>query len=283
MKPKHWTLLAFALSASTALAQPAEEGEIEMDAEEGQPSLDADMAAADAAPAPTDASLLQATAQPVSWSDIVTVIRKPFLKRKRWDLLPMWSVGINDNMIRHMGFGGQLNYFLTDVMSIGLEGQYYTHSFQESFDLVARQARRLPVANKYNWSAALNFHYVPVYGKFAIFDKRIVTWESFFTAGVGAIETEVVPSNLAFEPFKNMLFSPNVGASMRFFIFKWMTVDFGIRDYVFLDKFESTDRTPNQSASEAKDNGSTAVINHVMFQLGLSFWLPTSFEYTTFR
>jgi hypothetical protein len=25
------------------------------------------------------------------------------------------------------------------------------------------------------------------------------------------------------------------------------------------------------------------VINNVMFQIGVSFWLPTSFEYTTFR
>ena len=39
----------------------------------------------------------------------------------------------------------------------------------------------------------------------------------------------------------------------------------------------------NDSADEAKSNASTSFINNVMFQIGLSFWLPTSFEYTTFR
>ena len=34
----------------------------------------------------------------------------------------------------------------------GVEGQYYEHVFQEPFDLVARQARRLPTVNQYNWS-----------------------------------------------------------------------------------------------------------------------------------
>jgi len=78
---------------------------------------------------------------------------------------------------------------------------------------------------------------------------------------------------------------PNVGASMRFFLAKWLTVNVGIRDYVFYDKFEPVDRSPtmNATADQAKSNSDGALINNVMFQFGVSFWLPTSFEYTTFR
>ena len=68
---------------------------------------------------------------------------------------------MNDNMIRHDTIGGEFAYYLTDVLAVGVEGQYYVHSFSEPFDLVARQARRLPTVNQYNWSAALDFHYVP--------------------------------------------------------------------------------------------------------------------------
>jgi hypothetical protein len=39
----------------------------------------------------------------------------------------------------------------------------------------------------------------------------------------------------------------------------------------------------NATASEAKDNADSAFINNIMFQIGVSFWLPTGFEYTTFR
>jgi len=39
----------------------------------------------------------------------------------------------------------------------------------------------------------------------------------------------------------------------------------------------------NATADEAKADADSAFINNIMFQIGLSFWLPTSFEYTTFR
>jgi outer membrane beta-barrel protein len=222
---------------------------------------------------------------PLAWQDVVVVVRKPFLKSRRTELLPFVGTTMNDNMIRHYSLGGELAYYLTDVLAVGVEGQYYVHSFREPFDLVARQARRLPTLNQYNWSAALDFHYVPVYGKFAIFDHNLVTWEAFFTAGIGAGQSEVVPRDTKFPGFTNLLIMPNVGASMRFFLAKWVTVSLGIRDYVFFDHFEPNNRSETMfaTASDAKDHSDGSLINNVMFQIGVSFWIPTSFEYTTFR
>jgi outer membrane beta-barrel protein len=222
---------------------------------------------------------------PLSWQDIVVVIRKPFLKVRRTELTPFFGTTMNDNLIRHYTFGGELAYYLTDVLAVGIEGQAFLHSFQEPFDLVARQARRLPTVNEYKWSAALDFHYVPVYGKFAILDHRLVTWESYFTAGIGAGESEVIPRDTKFPGFTNLLIMPNVGASMRFFLSRWMTVSLGIRDYVFYDHFEPRNRSETNfaTAADAKANAEGSLINSVMFQIGVSFWIPTSFEYTTFR
>jgi outer membrane beta-barrel protein len=217
-----------------------------------------------------------------SWQDIVVVVRKPFLKVGRTELLPTWGVTMNDNLIQHVQFNGQFNYYLTDVLAVGLEGHLYVKSLREPFDLVARQARRLPTVNKYNYGAALNFHYVPVYGKFAVLDQHLIHWEAFFTAGVGFTESEVLPRDPALQPFKNFLVTPNVGASMRFFLTKFLTVNVGIRDYIFVDKFEAVNRT-EVNGDLAKQNASSALINNVVFQAGISFWFPTSFEYTTFR
>ena len=213
------------------------------------------------------------------------MIRKPFLKVRRTELFPFVGTTMNDNMIRHYTVGGELAYYLTDVLAVGVEGQYFAHSFQEPYDLVARQARRLPTLNGYKWSAALDFHYVPIYGKFAILDHRLVTWESFFTAGIGAGESEVIPRDTKFPGFTNLLIMPNVGASMRFFITKWVTVNLGIRDYIFYDHFEPRNRSETMfpTAALAKDHSEGTLINNLMFQIGVSFWVPTSFEYTTFR
>lgn len=222
---------------------------------------------------------------PLSWQDIVVVIRKPFLKVRRTELLPFVGTTLNDSLIRHYTVGGELAYYLTDVLAVGIEGQAFLHSFQEPFDLVARQARRLPTVNEYKWSAALDFHYVPVYGKFAILDHKLVTWESYFTAGIGAGESEVIPRDTKFPGFTNLLIMPNVGASMRFFLSRWLTINLGIRDYVFYDHYEPRNRSEIMfaTAADAKSNAEGSLVNNVMFQIGVSFWIPTTFEYTTFR
>jgi outer membrane beta-barrel protein len=256
--------------------------EIDMGEPEKQGDLNADLNASQTG-TPVKATPIKKT--PLSWQDIVVVIRKPFLKVRRTELLPYVGTTMNDNMIRHYTVGGELAYYLTDVLAVGVEGMYYVHSFREPFDLVARQARRLPTINQYNWSAALDFHYVPVYGKFAILDHKLVTWETAFTAGIGAGQSEVIPRDTKFPGFTNLLIMPNVGASMRFFISKWLTVNVGIRDYVFYDHFEPKNRSEMlyATASDAKDHADGSLINNVMFQVGVSFWVPTSFEYTTFR
>lgn len=294
-------LLAGTIFASPASAQPEEDPEIEIEPEEGgegggdveieiepeeaQGDLEADTAALDEGGDAAVKADGKASDYKVSWQDIVVVIRKPFLKVRRWELQPHLATTMNDNMVRHVGAGAQINYYLTDVLAVGVEGQYFTKQFREPFDLVARQARRLPTINKYNFAAAFNFHYVPVYGKFAIFDKKIVTWETYFTAGLGITQSEVIPRDPRFGAFKNILITPNIGASMRFFIFEWMTVNLSIRDYLFVDKFEPVSRSEMKYADpgEAQENADSAFINNVMFQLGVSFWLPPTFEYTTFR
>lgn len=245
--------------------------------------LKADLNIADQNTGPIKTTPVKKT--PLSWQDIVVVVRKPFLKSHRTELLPFVGTTMNDNMIRHYTIGGELAYYLTDVLAVGVEGMYYTHSFQEPFDLVARQARRLPTVNQYNWSAALDFHYVPVYGKFAILDHSLVTWESFFTAGIGAGQSQIIPRDTKFDAFTNLLIMPNVGASMRFFISRWLTISLGIRDYIFFDHFEPLNRSDTmlKSADDAKAHADGSLINNVMFQIGVSFWIPRTFEYTTFR
>ncbi len=265
-------------------AEPADSGEIDMGTEDSTApgDLSADLAASEKNDAVVTTGDVRRT--PLSWQDILVVVRKPFLKARRTELRPFVGTTMNDNMVRHYTVGGELAYYLTDVLAVGVEGMYYQDGFREPFDLVARQARRLPTVNKYNWSAALNFHYVPVYGKFAVLDKSLVTWEVAFTAGIGVGQSEVVPRDNKFPGFTNLLIMPNIGASMRFFLAKWLTVNVGIRDYIFIDKFESVDRPMfGTDIDMAKERGDSALINNVMFQIGVSFWLPTSFEYTTFR
>jgi outer membrane beta-barrel protein len=234
-------------------------------------------------PGKPDTELAKAGAQHGSWQDIVVVVRKPFLKQDRLELIPSWGLTLNDNMIRHIMFDGRVNWWLTDVLSVGAEGQLFGHQFLEPYDLVARQYRRLPTLNEYNWGASVNFNYVPIYAKFAMFNHRIVHWELMATLGVGMTETQVIPRDPALPGWKNHDITPNVGLTARVFLASWLTLDLGVNDYIFVDKFESVMRKSSDSLDEAKAAADSRLINHIVFTAGVSFWFPMTFHYTTFR
>jgi hypothetical protein len=93
----------------------------------------------------------QATApRSKSWEDIVVVPRKAFLKSGRLELAPFTGITINDVLIRHYSFGGDLNFYLTDVFSIGLEGQYFVKERSQRESLVGLQLKPNPTNNRYN-------------------------------------------------------------------------------------------------------------------------------------
>jgi outer membrane beta-barrel protein len=243
------------------------------------------------APAPGGAPAAASPASPSSgWSDIIVVPRKKVLKAKRVELAPLYGVTINDPMIRHHQMGGQINYYLTDVLWLGVEGAYLQPQKLDRFYLTPQQYRRVPKANKDLWEAALDFGYVPFYGKFALFNKKIIHWEGILTAGVGVTQTEVIPMDPSFGAFKNFSITPNVGVGFRVFLTKWLVAFVLLRDYMILDKFEPcrdqttcAGKTAYPDTAAAKKHGEFGFMNNLFFTVGVGFFLPPSFTYTTAR
>lgn len=221
----------------------------------------------------------------LTWQDIVVIPRKRFLKGGRFELAPFAGTSINDILIQHYVFGVDLNFFLTDALSIGLQGDYYVKQLTDREALVGLQYNRIPTLNRYLWSGLLNFGYVPAYGKFAWFNKSIVHWEVLVSAGVGITQTEIIPRNAAFDAFKTNAITPDVGIGGRFFLFDWLTVNYMFRDYIILDKYEPLNRSTSMyaSATEAKAHADSKLVNNIMFYLGVGVFLPTGFQYKTPR
>jgi outer membrane beta-barrel protein len=224
----------------------------------------------------------QRAASTLSWQDIVVVPRKPFLKSGRFELAPFSGLSVNDNLIRHYMFGADLNFFLTDVLWIGVEGQYFIKQLTNQDELIGVQYRRQPTLNRYLYGGALNFGYVPVYGKFAWFNRSILHWEIWASAGFGVTITQTIPRDPAndYLSFKTTALTPNVGIGARFFLLDWMTINLALRDYIIPDKFEAVPDDASSSA-QAKMNATSALVNNVMVYAGLGFYLPTKFTYRT--
>jgi outer membrane beta-barrel protein len=222
-----------------------------------------------------------------SWADIVVVPRKAFLKGGRLELSPFTGITINDNLIRHYVFGADLNYFLTDVFWIGLQGQYFIHQLTTAEELLGSEYNRAPSLNQYLYGGSLNFGYVPVYGKFALFNRSIISWEIWASAGIGVTITKVIPRDPANDSlaFQNTDLTPNVGIGSRFFLLDWLTVNFALRDYFLPDKFEPRpdNSTLYPSSAAAKAAADSELVNNVIFYVGVGFYLPTKFQYKTPR
>ena len=228
------------------------------------------------------------TAKPVkvstgSWADIVVVPRKPFLKGSRFEVAPFTGLSINDNLVRHYAFGADLNFFLSDVFWIGVQGQYFVKAFTDREELIGLQYNRIPTLNRYLYGAAFNLGYVPAYGKFALVNKAIVAWEIFASGGVGWTRSEIIPRNPSDLGWTNDLLTANVALGTRFFLFDWFTLNVAFRDYIMADKFEPTDRMPGQDLATVKSNADSKLVQNVMAYVGVGFYFPTKFQYKSPR
>ena len=221
----------------------------------------------------------------LSWQDIIVVPRKAFLKGGRFEFAPFTGLSVNDNLIRHYAFGGAINYFLSDAFSVGIEGQYYVKALTATEENVGLQYNRIPTLNKYKYSGALMFGYAPVYGKFAWFNKQIMHWEIFASAGLGGIVTEIIPRNPGLQSWDNQRIMVPVGLGTRFFLFNWLTVNFMLRDYLFTDLYEPATRSSTMlmDPAAAKAAADSALVNNFMFYAGIGLYLPAKFSYKTPR
>jgi outer membrane beta-barrel protein len=281
------TRLAFGLFATFALVGSAAAAKAAQDpapaAAEPAPKADAPVE-----PVPAETPAVEPGEPPpgtrrAAYDDIVVVPRKAFLKSGRLELAPFTGVSLNDVLIHHYTVGGDLNFYLTDVFSIGLQGQYFIKERSERETLVGLQYNRVPSLNKYKYAASFNFGYVPGYGKFTLFDKYIWHWDIFVAAGVGAIWTEIIPRVAGDLTFQSINIAPDFGLGTRFFLSDWLTISFSLRDYTFNDKFEPTDRMPNEPIDSVKARATSQLVNNIMFFASVGFYLPTSFQYRTPR
>ena len=252
--------------------------------------LDLDLTGLGETEAPETKKPVEAAGAPrKSWEDIVVVPRKAFLKKHRLEIAPFAGITLNDPLIRHYSFGGDLNYYITDVLSVGAEGQYFIKELSERESLVGLQYYLVPTLNKLKYHYALAFGYVPGYGKFGLFNKWIVHWDLTFALGIGMIRTEIIPRAFGATSFTNDDIVGHVGLGVRLFVLDWLTLGVTFRDYMYTDVFEYKNRDsladPQNVAAvkTASQNSQSQFVQNIMMFFSIGLYVPPSFSYRTPR
>jgi outer membrane beta-barrel protein len=229
-------------------------------------------------------------------SKLIRVVqRQRMLKRKRVDLQPQIGISVNDPYVRHYTFGAEISFWPTNRMALSLTGTGMVGARTPRYDNVKIQEGLLLTANKILWQAHLNYQYNPFYGKVAIFNRLLLHWEGYVQVGGGVMQTEVIPRFGALhDPFRNFTGGGQFTIGTRFYVPKvnWLSINLGARTWIYPDKLEPSNRGPDEDRGDdltlddpaaAKSEAKWTVQFNTTLFLGLSFYLPSSFEYSTPR
>jgi outer membrane beta-barrel protein len=207
------------------------------------------------------------------------------LRINRVEINPSVSFTLNDPFISHTGVGVGLNYWWTNVLALGVNFIWYEGLESESdLGFFVRRSTRLAVpVNSYQLGAHLAFTYVPIYGKFAMFNEFIFQYDIYVLGGVGLMRTRPIPvidpEVRSFDFDIRVAF--NIGIGLRVFVTRWLAIFGELRNYMYLEQLENLQVAlgPERTNSETWSQSSPAFINNVTAHVGLTFFLPFDFEY----
>ena len=200
------------------------------------------------------------------FEDTIHVVqRKPVLQKGRFDLAPRFGMSVNDSMYRHFKVGVNGNYHFTESLYLG--GIFDWYDFGDtlggpsaSFKASQTATGSVSDAAVVNWSGGLELGYVPIVGKFAFAESFIIYYDMGISIGGEYIDSQSIAL-----PASSGGAGGTIALTTRVFFNDWLALNVEVRDLIF-----QADLKGQQGA----------LINLLTVSAGLSFYLPTSFEYS---
>ncbi|HJL19186.1 MAG TPA: outer membrane beta-barrel domain-containing protein [Sandaracinaceae bacterium LLY-WYZ-13_1] len=207
------------------------------------------------------------------------------LRINRVEVTPSFAQTLNDPFVSHPAISLGLNYWWTNVLAIGVNFLWYEGLETESdLNFFVRRSTRLAVpVSAYQFGAHLAFTYVPLYGKFAMFNEFIFQWDAYVVGGVGIMRTRPVP--VVDPEVRNFDYDIrvafNLGIGIRVFVSRWLAVFGEIRNYMYLEQLEALDVAlgDRRTNPETWTQDDPAFTSNVTVHLGLTIFFPFEFEY----
>jgi outer membrane beta-barrel protein len=217
--------------------------------------------------------------------EIYAVQRMYVLRNGRFELAPSLAFTVNDPYVSHPALAVGLNYWVTNVLAVGASFLWYQGIESESdLNFSVRRSTRLAVPiTEYQLGAHLNFTYVPIYGKFTMFNEAIFQWDSYLVGGVGMMRTRPVavvdPAIRSFDFDWRVAF--NAGIGLRVFVTKYFTVFGELRDYIYLEKLENLEVELGEARRQETTwiDQEATLTNNVTVHMGITLFFPFSFDY----
>lgn len=156
---------------------------------------------------------------------IRAVSRRVFLKRQRFELVPLFGFTTNDPLNRGWSFGGRASWHFNEELAIDLGGAGGFN--QELKDLRIKNPQDLeqfPTGTPQFGYADAGVTFSPFYGKLALMAEQVAHFDGFISGGLGAVfdaSPELVHPSI------------ELGLGTRVFITRWLTMRADLRNYTY--------------------------------------------------
>jgi outer membrane beta-barrel protein len=202
------------------------------------------------------------------------VIRHQLLYRStRFELAPMLGMTLNDAYVRNGIVGAQLSYHLTNNWGVSLVAgagalQFDTDLRERLEDTVSatRPDELGDISYSYvQFVGGLEVSYVPIVGKFSLFNSAITNFDIHLIGGFGGVleaAATAADNGQVDEQLEGFRPAPVLGIGTRFFMSDGISVNVQVRDYLY-SRSEISTLTANPEFK-----------NNVLVTMGVSFFFP---------
>ena len=199
------------------------------------------------------------------FGDTVHVIQpKPVLQQGRLNVTPRLGMTINDPLYRNFNIAIHGNFHISERLFLGAFFQWYDFGDvlggpTETYRQLNAETGATADGPFLNWAGGAEVGFVPLFGKFALFNRGIMFYDVSLTAGGGYTDSSTLSAQAA--SFGGP--AATVSISARAFLNEWMAINVELRDIIY-NLFEDARSTSHG----------------VTVGLGMSFYFPMSFEYS---
>jgi outer membrane beta-barrel protein len=201
-----------------------------------------------------------------------------FLKRGRFEFSPSVTRSLNDAFFTKTVIGGKLGFFPTEELGIHLSFGSAMSDVSGAAQICSTEttvtgpvrACHSPGLNELDGRApgqittlgGLDVEYAPIYGKIALVSASFLHFDIHALGGAALVGYKG-PSPGVTGSTPKLTAGGNVGLGTRIFLNKWLTARADLRDLIYQEQVQPIPQT--------------SLRNQLMFELGLSVFLPTSF------
>lgn len=212
------------------------------------------------------------------------VIRKPLEWRKgRFGLTPVIGMTVNDPYWTSMLVGASADYHILDWLAVGVDFRFavgFTSGLLDEIESDLAGARGVSesagevdfvTTSRVHYLATANVQFIPLYGKFVMFDAVEMAYDLHLLLGVGYARTIAFPEDSGARQIDESdgSVAPVAGVGLRLFINRWFGINFEFRDYLVnmvrvVPEYSTSEGTPGKSFE-----------HNFALSLGFTFLLPT--------